>query len=89
MKREDNHLKVHTSTDEILKYVRAMRTSRNMSQERVAEFVGISRPFYTQLEGGKRRMRVDYILKIAAALGVPVSELFKNQNSETAAGRAG
>jgi len=42
----------------------------------VAKRVGISRPFYTQLEGGSRRLSVNYLIAIAEALEVKPTKLF-------------
>ena len=42
----------------------------------VARRLGISRPYYTQLECGKRRLSVDHLEKIARVLGVTVAALY-------------
>lgn len=47
-----------------------------MSAKDVSERMGISRPFYTQLEGGTRRLSVQYLEGIARALGTTVADLY-------------
>ena len=56
--------------------IRSLRKERGFSAERVAREMGISRPFYTLLEGGKRRLRAEHVEKIAGVLGVSVGELY-------------
>jgi len=55
--------------------VRDARRAKRLTAKEVAARIGISRPFYTQLEGGTRRLTVEYLLRTARAIGVPVSEL--------------
>ena len=61
---------------EITKRIRALRKQKGLSGAEVAQKMGISRPFYTLLEGGKRRLSAGHVEKIARILSVPVSELF-------------
>ena len=56
-----------------------MRDEKGLSAEKVAQKMGISRPFYTQLEGGKRWISVEYLEQIARILGVSVSELYREE----------
>ena len=63
-------------SEEIRRKIRELRKEKGLRAEDMAKGMGISRPFYTQLEGGKRRLSVDYIGKIARLLGVSVGELF-------------
>ena len=53
------------------------RKERGLSAADVAKQLGISRPFYTQLEGGVRRMGLVYFLAICEALQVEPGELLK------------
>src|SRR3990167_5887349 len=41
----------------------------------VAKKIGISRPFYTQLEGGTRRMDTVYMFELFRALSMDASEV--------------
>ena len=61
---------------EITKRIRALRKQKGLSAGEVAQKLGISRPFYSLLEGGKRRLSAGHVEKIARILGVPVSKLF-------------
>ena len=49
--------------------LRALRIKKRLSQEDVAEKVGITRPAYTHIEGRKRRPSPEVAKKIAEALG--------------------
>ena len=53
------------------------RTNRGLTGTQVADAMGLSRPFYTQLEGGTRRMSLVYFLAICQALRVEPGELLK------------
>jgi len=56
--------------------IRRIRKERGMSALAVSERVGISRPFYTQLETGSRRLSLRYLIGIAWALGVKPEDIF-------------
>ena len=56
--------------------IRALRLHKGLTGNYMAKRLGISRPFYTQIEGGKRRLTVEKLEKIAGALGVPIADLF-------------
>lgn len=56
--------------------VRSLRLERSLSQERLAELAGVHRTYLSSLELGQRNVGLDNILALAAALGVPPSELF-------------
>lgn len=55
--------------------IRAIREAQGLRALDMAESIGVSRPFYTQLEGGQRRLTVDNLFKIIRALGVSISEI--------------
>ena len=57
--------------------IRSERLGRDMSQERLAELVGLSRPSITNLEAGRQRMAVDDLIKIARVLQIKMSDLFR------------
>ena len=48
-----------------------------MAGKEVASRMGLSRPFYTQLERGERRIDLVYFLMICQALCVEPGELLK------------
>jgi DNA-binding XRE family transcriptional regulator len=55
--------------------VRVFRKFRKMTGEELAAKVGISRPYLTQIETGKREPMFPIMVKIAAALDVSLDEL--------------
>ena len=61
---------------DIRKRIRDLRKAKGMSAKEVSEKMGISRPFYTQLEGGTRRLSVQYLEGIAKALSTTVADLY-------------
>ena len=63
--------------DDVRQRIRTIRKQKKMSARVVSERMGISRPFYTQLEGGKRRLSVEYLIQAAEALGVKPATLLK------------
>lgn len=55
------------------------RKQHQLSQKALAEHLNISRQAYAQYETGKRIPKYETRIKIAAALGIPVSELLETQ----------
>ncbi|MDP2852891.1 MAG: helix-turn-helix transcriptional regulator [Smithellaceae bacterium] len=47
------------------------RTQRNLTQDELAGLAGISKPYLSQIETGKRQDTVDTLRAIAQALDVP------------------
>ena len=56
--------------------IRSLRRQMEWSQEKLAEKAGISAPYITQIELGKRMPSLDVIGDIATALGVEYHVLF-------------
>ena len=63
--------------NDIGKNIRAIRDSLGLTGAHVSRAIGLSRPYYTQLEGGTRRLSAEHVRKIAEVLGVPVGELYE------------
>lgn len=63
-----------------LKNIKNMREEQEITQRLMAERMGISESFYCQLEGGKRKITVDYAIKIANILSKTLDEIFLNYN---------
>ena len=66
--------------------IRNYRTSKGLSQEKLAELSGCHHTYIGQLERGEKNATVESIEKIAAALNVSLSRLFENlgaQDSES------
>lgn len=55
--------------------VRAWREHRAMTLQALAEAAGVSKPYVSQIEGGKRVGTARTLKKLAAALGVPMAAL--------------
>lgn len=56
-----------------------LRYTANLTQERVADVTGIPRPTYQRIEAGTSDPRFGWLLRIAAALDVPVTELLAEE----------
>jgi transcriptional regulator with XRE-family HTH domain len=61
--------------DEVRKRIRQLRDAKGLKAHDMAEIVGISRPFYTQLESGSRGISAIYLFQIAKALEMTVGEV--------------
>jgi transcriptional regulator with XRE-family HTH domain len=66
--------------------IRALRERRGLTQEDFAARCGISVSFASLLERGERSPSYDTLLQVAAALGLPLSELFRLDDPEDDAG---
>jgi len=55
--------------------VRKLRLQKEMSQEKLAEIAGIHRTYVGDVERGTRNIALVNMTKIAAALGVSLSQL--------------
>ena len=58
--------------------IRRMRQERGWSQERLAEEAGMHRTYLGGIEVAKRNPSLRNLIKIARALGVPISALFSD-----------
>ena len=63
------------AVNEVRANIRAIRKKKKLTGKVVAERMGISRPFYVQLEGGTRRISLRYLIGIADALEVKPRKL--------------
>jgi transcriptional regulator with XRE-family HTH domain len=57
--------------------IQALRTKRGLTQQKLAEKTGLSRGFLARLERGRHDPAATTLAKIARALRVPISSLFK------------
>ncbi|MGW8719696.1 helix-turn-helix domain-containing protein [Streptomyces althioticus] len=55
--------------------IRAARTSRKLSQEKLAETIGVDRKTVNRIEQGAHATSIDRLLLIADALDVPLRNL--------------
>lgn len=58
------------------KKVRAIRNSKKVSQEKLAELADLDRTYVSDIENGKRNVSIETIFKIGEALSTPVVEFF-------------
>lgn len=63
---------------EIGQRIKTIRTKKGLTQEQVAEIVGISQKHLSRIEKGYHNPRFDMIIKIANALNVPTDAFAKN-----------
>ena len=57
--------------------VRKARQTRDISQEKLADLCDLHRTYISDVELGKRNVSLENIGKISFALGLSISELFK------------
>ena len=62
--------------------VRRCRMSKNISQEKLAEYAGLHRTYISALERERRNISIDNIQKIAEALDVEPYQLFIETDEE-------
>ena len=62
--------------------VRKCRLSKNISQEKFAETVGLHRTYISEVERGERNVSLINIAKIAKGLNISISELFNQVEKE-------
>ena len=63
--------------------LKMMRTKNKMTTREVASRVGISKPFYCQLENCKRRLSYDTAIKIASVFNVKPDYLFYDETLDS------
>lgn len=63
-----------------LKTLEKARKILGLSHKQMAELVGVSRCFYTQIENGTRRPSLDVAIRISNVLGIPVNSIFASTN---------
>jgi transcriptional regulator with XRE-family HTH domain len=56
--------------------LRALRTARHISQEKLCQMIGANRNFVSEVERGKQNICIDNILQLARALKVNPRDFF-------------
>lgn len=59
--------------------LKQLRLERGYTFKKMADLVGISKPFYWQLENGQRRMTYDLSVRIANVFGLKPDDLFYDE----------
>lgn len=70
---------------EILKNIAAIRKDKELSQDNIADAIGMKQAGYSLIEKGERGLDYELLLKIAMALGVSVTYIIdykKKQKSD-------
>ncbi len=60
------------TVDDLAEIVRARRRELGLSQEALADVIGVHRVFVSQFERGKVSVRFDSVLRLVQALGLDV-----------------
>jgi DNA-binding XRE family transcriptional regulator len=55
--------------------IKVWREYRGLTQQKIAEEIGISVPFVSQLETGKRKASIEVMRKLASLLNVDIDDL--------------
>lgn len=58
-------------------HLRELREKRSLSQQRLSELAGLNRNYVSDVERGRRNPCLNNIVKLAEALDVSPSELFR------------
>jgi transcriptional regulator with XRE-family HTH domain len=64
-----------------LNRLRTIRQRRGLTQAQLADLIGVSRPFISELETGAKRPDFDTLNRLARVLHVPIDELYTNDDS--------
>lgn len=67
--------RVHSRRRAIAEHIRSARLHANLSQEQVALRAGIRIATYSNIEQGHSSPRLDTLIRIADAIGVPLAQL--------------
>ena len=62
--------------------LKTYRLSRNMTQEKLAELVGVSTSFCANIEGGKKGVSIFILRDFADALGITANDLLYDGNTD-------
>ena len=57
--------------------IKALRIGRNLTQEQVAEQIGVSRQKYARIENGAVNITLDILIKVAELFQIEVSDITK------------
>lgn len=65
----------------VSKFIRELRLKNNLSQDYVANYLGLSRPTYVLIEQGKRELTISEARKLASLYGLAIEQLIEGRPS--------
>ncbi|MBI4027040.1 MAG: helix-turn-helix transcriptional regulator [Verrucomicrobia bacterium] len=79
---------MNKTIDWLILRLRRLRTDRRWTQEKFAEFSGISYKYYQAIEAGrKRELRLSTLERLAGAYGIEIHELLTPDSPATRPGQ--
>jgi transcriptional regulator with XRE-family HTH domain len=63
--------------------LRILRGKRNISQQKIADFVCVNRKTYERWESGETDVKSEHIIKLAEFFGVEIADLFPKKAGDT------
>jgi transcriptional regulator with XRE-family HTH domain len=66
------------------KRIKSLRQAKALSQEQLAERIGISHKYLSSIERGKENPTLETFIRLADALNVETSEIFRYQHEKPA-----
>lgn len=67
------------STMNVNERIKNLRSKLHLSQEYVANYLGLNRSSYTQMENGNRKITADDVLKLSNLFGVSADMILHNE----------
>lgn len=63
-------------------WLRQLRNERGMTQQNVADELGITQQYYSSIENGERQKDIDCSLlsKLSAVFGIPISQIVEEES---------
>ncbi|WP_051293302.1 helix-turn-helix domain-containing protein [Olivibacter sitiensis] len=74
---------------EIGERFRQVRRMKDLSQENIANLIGIAQKNYSKLERGESKWTIDRVYEVAEALGLSVVDILPKSKASTGANTAG
>jgi putative transcriptional regulator len=71
-----------TSNSKLLNHLKRHRRSAELTQQALADIVGVTRQTIISIERGRYRPSIELALELARAFGLPVEELFELTEGE-------
>ena len=70
--------------EELGRNINAARRGKNVTQQQLADAIGISRPSLTNIEKGNQKILIHTVFELAGALGIDVAVLLPARNRPSA-----